>query len=291
VRRFIPAALLVLSLAIRASAQSEEDPLPPPGGVPDIAGPRTLALSAGVGIAAGNDGIFVNPAAIAARRRYSVEAGGYIDRRGNENVAQLFGLSVVDSLTAPVTAGVSYLRAQGGEFEGNLFHTAFAGPIVERLYLGASLKWLSLRGAERVGAATADAGLFWQVADSLSVGAAGYNLIPIHHEQIAPMGFGAGLAIGNDRVLQLTGDWRVDLDRGGSGSLNRYAAGAEVLLARLVPLRAGWAYDEALRQQWWSVGIGLVTRNGVALDVGYRQGLDAPDARSIAASLKLFLFD
>lgn len=278
-------------MASAASAQSGE--LPPPGGVPDIAGPRTLALSAGVGLAAGNDGIFVNPAAIAARRRYSIETGGYVDRRGADNVAQLFGVSVVDSITSPVTAGVSYLRAQGGLFEGNLFHAAFAGPLAERFYLGASVKWLSLRGDERVGAATGDAGLFWQVTRLFSLGAAGYNLVPISHEQVAPMGFGAGLAIGSDELVQLTGDWRVDLDRGGEGrgTLNRYAAGAEVLLGRLVPVRAGWAYDEVVGEHWWSVGVGLVTRNGIALDVGYRQGLDAPDARSIAASIKLFLFD
>jgi hypothetical protein len=292
VRRSI-LALLAVFLASGASAQSSGDePLPPPGGVPDIAGARTLALSAGVGLAAGNDGMYVNPAAIAARRRYSIEAGGYLDRRGAENVAQLFGASVVDSITAPLTAGVSYLRAQGGLFQGNLVHGALAGAIVERLYVGASVKWLSLRGAERVGAATADAGLFWQVANYLSVGAAGYNLIPIGHEAIAPMGFGAGLALGSDQVFQLTGDWRVDLDRGADGSLNRWGAGAELLLGRLVPVRAGWSYDEALDDHhWWSVGVGLVTRNGVAIDVGYRQALDAEDARSIAASIKLFLFD
>jgi hypothetical protein len=62
-----------------------------------------------------------------------------------------------------------------------------------------------------------------------------------------------------------------------------------VLLGRLVPLRAGWMKDETLDTRWWSIGAGLVTRNGVALDVGYRQSLDDPSARTIGASLKVFL--
>ena len=62
-----------------------------------------------------------------------------------------------------------------------------------------------------------------------------------------------------------------------------------MLLGRLVPLRAGWMKDETLDTQWWSVGAGLVTRSGVALDVGYRQSIEDPSARTIAATLKLFL--
>jgi hypothetical protein len=33
-----------------------------------------------------------------------------------------------------------------------------------------------------------------------------------------------------------------------------------------------------------------VSRNGVALDVGYRQSLDDASARTLAATLKVFLF-
>jgi hypothetical protein len=66
--------------------------------------------------------------------------------------------------------------------------------------------------------------------------------------------------------------------------------GAEALLGELVPVRAGWMKDETLGGSWWSVGAGLVTRSGVALDIAYRQSIDDPSARTIAAALKLFLF-
>jgi hypothetical protein len=281
--------LSVLAIVLAAAPALAAEP-PPPGGVPDIAGPRSLALSAGVGLAAGNDGILLNPASTAARRRYSIEAAGFVDRRGSDSVAEILGGSVVDSLSSPVAAGLSYLRAIGGDYEGNIVHLALAGPIADKLFLGVAGKWLSLDATEKVSAATADAGLFWQVGEWLSIGAAGYNLVPISNEEVAPMGVGAGLTLGNDRVFQITGDWRADLDRA-EETKNRYGVGAEVLLGGLVPLRAGWARDELIDTSWWSLGAGIVTRGGIALDVGYRQSLDSTSARTIAASMKLFLFD
>lgn len=277
-----------IALTLAAGVALAADP-PPPGGIPDLVGPRTLGLSAAIGTAAGNDGIYVNPGAIAARRRYSVEAGVLVDRRGSRTMDRFLGGSVVDSMSAPVTAGVSFLRAQEGLYTGNIIHGVLAGPVREKFFLGVAGKWLSVDGPRSSSAATADAGILWQVSDLFSVGAAGYNLVPIANDVIAPMGAGAGLALGNDRSLQVTGDWRADFDRAGK-TTNRYSAGAEVLLGRLVPIRAGWTQDETLDTQWVSFGAGLVTQGGVALDVGYRQSIDDSSARTIAASLKLFLF-
>ncbi|HVI93617.1 MAG TPA: hypothetical protein VM753_06410 [Anaeromyxobacter sp.] len=283
-------SLLVAAVLSSAASWAEAADLPAPGGVPDVVGPRALALSAGIGLASGNDGLFLNPAALAARKRYSVETDAIFDRRGATTVAELFGGSVVDSLTGPVTAGMSYLRAFGGNYEGNLIHLSLAGPILEGLYLGATGKWYSLHGAQAASAATIDAGLFWQVAEYVSVGAAGYNLVPVSNPLIAPRGYGAGLTIGSDRVAQVTADWRADLDRGDK-TTNRYGVGGEVLLGGLVPLRGGFARDETIGATWWSVGAGFITRGGVGIDVGYRQDVNAPSARTIAAALKLFLFD
>lgn len=295
--------LLAAALSSAAFAASAAD-LPAPGGVPDLVGPRALAVSAGIGLASGNDGLFLNPAALAARKRYSVETSAFIDRRGSETVAEVFGGSVVDSLTGPVTAGLSYLRAFDGDYKGNLIHVALAGPIVDGLYLGATAKWYSLNevqtlagagGAELertngVSAATVDAGLFWQVAPYVSVGAVGYNLVSIANPRVAPRSYGAGLTLGSDRVAQITADWRADLDRR-EKTTNRYGVGGEVLLGGLVPLRAGYAHDETIGASWWSIGAGFVSRSGVAIDVAYRQDLDAPSARTISGALKLFLFD
>jgi hypothetical protein len=255
-------------------------------------GPRTLGLSAALGAVAGNEALYLNPGAIASRKRYSVEAGGVVDRRGSDTVDQFLGGSVVDSMTSALAAGFSYQRATEGAYEGNVFHLALAGPIAQGFFFGLGGKWLNVDGQEgrpSSSAGTADAGILWQVSSLVTVGAAGYNLVPISNDELAPMGVGAGIAIGSDQKFQVTGDWRADFDRR-QETTNRYAAGVEVLLGRLVPVRAGWTRDETLDTSWWSVGAGLVSQGGIAFDVGYRQSLDSKSARTLAASLKVFLF-
>jgi hypothetical protein len=273
--------LLAALLASGASAQE-----PPPGGIPDLTGPRALALSASVGVPGGNDAIFENPAALAARRRYSVEASFFTDRRDAGTMSQFFGASVVDSVSAPVTAGLAYERASEGAYTGNLFHLALAGPLAQGLTLGVSGTFYSVDGPDPMSAASVDAGLFWQVGRYLSIGAAGHNLVPAGNDQVAPRSVAAGFAAGSDQSLQVMGEWSADLDRAGE-TRNRFAAGLEYLLARMVPLRAGWAQDELLDTQWWSAGAGIVTRS-VAIDLGYRQSLDAASAQTLAVSLRVF---
>lgn len=281
------AALLV------AGAAAAAEP-PPAGGLPDVAGPRSLGLSASIGMAANNEGLFVNPAAVGARRRYSFEVAGMLDRRGSESPGEFLGASVVDAMSSSVAAGMAYTRSAKGDAIGNQWTLSLATPLVERMWLGVAGKWLDLRGPaalgrEEIQAATVDAGLFWQVSSLLSIGAAGYNLVPIEQDQIAPMGFGAGIAVGNDQKAQLTADWRADLDRLGK-TTNRYSAGGEALLGRMFAVRAGFMKDETLDTSWWSAGLGLAAQNGAALDVGYRQSTRDSTARQIAASLKIYLF-
>jgi hypothetical protein len=281
-------------LLAAGAAVAAEPPLA--GGLPDLAGPRALGLSASIGLAAGNEGILVNPAAIGVGQRYSVEGGLMVDRRGAETTGRVYGASVVDSLSSPVAVGVSYLRADEGAFTGSTWHLVLTGPIAEGFRLGVAAKYLDVDptgaappGARGTDAVTVDAGLFWQVAQYVSLGGVGYNLVSIANDAVAPMGAGAGVAIGSDRSFQVTADWRADFDRAGE-TTNRWSAGAEVLLGGVVPIRAGWSRDETLGGRWWSAGAGLVSQGGVALDVGYRQSLDDANARTVAATLKVFLF-
>jgi hypothetical protein len=142
-------------------------------------------------------------------------------------------------------------------------------------------------------AVTADAGLFWEVSDLIGLGVSGFNLVPTGHEALtAPRSVGAGLMLGSDTSVKLTADWRADLDRvrdpaGRARTSNRYGAGLEILLGDIMPVRAGYLKDETLDTTWWSAGFGLITNNGVAIDVGYRQSVETPDARTISVAFKL----
>jgi hypothetical protein len=256
------------------------------GGVADLGGPRSVGLGASIGIASGNDGIYVNPAALAARRRYSAETQVWIERRGAENAAQVWTGSVADSLSSPIAAAVAYSRVADGLETGSLYHLALAGSITTGLYLGVTGKYFDLTGTEKVSASSVDAGLFWQVADFIALGAAGYNLAPTGREAVLPRGVGAGISIGTDTSLQGTFDWRADLDRTAK-TTNRYAFGAEVLLGGIAPLRAGYIIDETLDTRWWSIGAGLVSVDGGGIDFAYRQSVDDPGARLVSVSVKL----
>jgi hypothetical protein len=283
-----PLAILSLPLlVVLCGAAAAAEPIPP-GGIPDFVPARPLALSASIGAAAGNEGIYVNPGAIAARKRYSIEGMLLHDRRGAENMDRFYGVSVVDSQTSSITAGFSYLHDQGALYSGNVYHLALAGNLSEAFHLGVTGKLFSLHGATSYQAANVDAGAYWQVAEIVSMGFAGYNLLSSGNSIVSPTGAGAGFAIGSDRTLQVTGDWRADFDRNAGKTTNRWSAGAEGLVASLVVLRGGFMRDETLGTNWWSAGAGFVTPSA-ALDVGYRQSTDDPNTREIAATLKVFI--
>jgi hypothetical protein len=275
---------VLLAICVLPFAAGAAEPIPA-GGVAELSGPRAVGIGAAVGIASGNDAIYVNPGALAARRRYSAEAQLWVERRGAENAAQVWTGSVADSLSGPVAAAVAYGRVTDGYQTGSLYHLAMAGAIAQGIYLGVSGKYFDLSPGG-VSAATVDAGLFWEPSDGISVGVAGYNLAPTSHDAELPRGVGAGISLGSDTSLHGTFDWRADLDRAGE-TTNRWAFGAEVLLGGVAPLRAGYVIDETLDTKWWSIGAGLVSANGGGIDLAYRQSVDDPSARVISVAAKL----
>jgi len=273
--------LAISALPLAVAGQSVD-----PGGVSDLTGPRALGIGAAIGIASGNDAIFANPGALAARRRYSAEASLWVERRGAETTEQVWSATVADSLSSPVAAAVAYSRASDGVDTGSLYHLSLAGPLSEGFYFGVTGKYFDLSGRESVSAATVDAGIFWQAASFVAVGVTGYNLAPTAHDAVMPRGVGAGLSIGSDTGVHGSFEWRGDLDRVGK-TTNRYAFGAEALLGGMAPLRAAFVIDETLDTKWWSIGAGLVSANGGGLDVAYRQSVDDPNARVISVAAKL----
>jgi hypothetical protein len=278
------AAALVEAPAARAQA------VPVPAGIPDLIGARGLSLGAYRGLAAGNDGIFTNVASLAARRRYSIETQWLLDRDGADNALQAYTVSAVDSETGAATGGFAYTRVLSGPWVGSLFHVPIAFPVSDGLFLGVTPKYQSLDGpfADRMRAANVDAAAFWQATSLIALGFSGYNLLDSGHRQIQPRAVGAGVSIGDERRFHVAADWRGDLQRKGKLS-NLFAVGGEVLVGDYVPLRASYVRDETRNANFWSTGLGIVTAQGFAIDLGYRQGIDDPHDRTFAAALKLFL--
>ncbi len=273
---------------------------PPPLLVPDLTAPRLRSLQAGVGAATGTEALFVNPAALAARKRYTVDATYLTDRRpgleGKARRQDYFGSSVMDSNTTAVAAAFAYARAVKGVETGTLLRLGLAGPVTQGLFAGLQANYFDLRGADRIASAVnLDAGLLYQLTTKVSVGASGYNLLPSKHHALEPQGFGLGFAAGSDTSLQLTGDWRIDTARarredGSAKKTNRYALGAEYLLDNAIPVRAGFQVDDTSQPhtKWWSVGVGWVSTR-FAVDLGYRQSTTDPRARTVAGVVRVFV--
>jgi hypothetical protein len=281
---------LLLALALAASAGAAAGAPPGDPSLADIEGARSLALAATRGAPGGNDGMFANAAALAARRRYSIEGQFLQERLADGGRWQWLQVSVVDSETSAITGGVSYTRVTRGPATGSVYHLALAGPLGNGLYLGATGKYLDVRTSSGGGlkAATADAALFWQASQLVGFGVAGYNLFPIGDKAEAPRGLGVGLSVGDDRRFRLLADWRRDFDRAGKDA-DAWMVGAETLLAGQFPVRAGYLRDDARGGAFWSGGVGIVFTPAVALDLSFRQSVEAPSDRALAAGLRIFV--
>ena len=279
--------LNALTLALLAAAWPAAADLPPPGRLFDLVGPRALGVSAATAGTTGTEAIFVNPAAIGIRTGFVAETLGVQERRGADTVSRYLGGVVVDGVSSPVAAGFGYFRSMSGEQKGNLYFLTLAGPLSERLHVGLQGRYMNLGGVEPINAITFDAGVNYQASSLVTIGVAGFNLVPTAHPEQLPQAMSAGLAIGTDTFFRVLGDWKGTWLPHGRMA-HRYAAGADALLGGMVVLRAGWKRDELLETSWWSAGVGLVTGDGFALDVGYKQSFEATSAREMGLSLRYY---
>ncbi|HEX7624898.1 MAG TPA: hypothetical protein VF400_15080, partial [Anaeromyxobacteraceae bacterium] len=158
------------------------------------------------------------------------------------------------------------------------------------LFLGATGKYQSLGGpaGDQMRAANFDLSAFWQASSMFSLGGAVYNLLAAGHRSEQPRAYGAGAAVGDDRPFHLAVDWRGDAQRQGKLT-SLYAIGAEVLLADVAPLRAGYMKDDTRHASFWSAGAGFVSSSGLGIDLSYRQCIERSDERVLAVGLKVFV--
>jgi hypothetical protein len=250
-----------------------------------------MGMAAYRGVAGENDGIFYNPAALAARKRFDVELAGLLYRVGADTDGTMFGGSVVDSVSSPLTAGFAYnyVSTLGyktrGAF-GGMTNVALAFAVGDNLFLGATGTYLNLyTPLTTVNAFTVTAGAFVTFGKFFSGGFTGYNLINTHHPDLLPIGMGGGVAIGPEHSFHVTGDWSRDF---GANNVHadKWAAGAEVLLFDVAAARGGWLYDAGTNVQWWALGGGFNV-SGFGADVAYRQSFGGSTFRTLSAMIKV----
>ncbi len=303
-----------------------------PAAAQDFVGARAMGLGESYrAIATGNDALYFNPAGLPLLKRYSIEGHYLIDLRDERHVGDI---SLVDSKTNPLAVGLAYTFL-GAELtrRTTIGHTATLGlayPLFDEIFsIGVGLKYKNVSDAiagNYLNAVTADVGVLSKVsAVGLSIGAVGYNLIPIRTTQSSHVPVSAALAVALDLgplsalifggapalgpiqtaagvPTQGIGGLRGPLDgftlsvdylmnfETINGTQSRIATGLEWLILDVVPIRAGYQYDERTGDHKVAVGAGVIVPY-FGIDIAYQQGLIAErlDERLFCLSLKGFL--
>lgn len=254
----------------------------------DVTSTRAMGMgealrAAGSGAAA----MYLNPAGMPTAEQYVAEAAYQSRPTDSTHIATV---SVVDSITSPLAAGLYYTFATSEpEIAGQSVKTkthevglGLALPIGKVLSLGVTpFKFNRQNGADSF---SLDAGVVLRPIPGLSLGASGINLIndpPLLRKQL---GLGAGYAFGEIFLLEF--DTRLDLDRREEVS-PRYGVGGELFLATAIALRAGAIHEAKEDATYVTAGVGYIT-GAAGVEAAMRQQVDAGDETLLSFSLKLF---
>ncbi len=263
-------------------------------------GARPMGMaSAFTASASGNGALYHNPAGVGTIFMYSVEGSYQLSPDGFNTL----NASIVDSKLNPkLAAGAAYSYEfnsdEDNNFTGHDARVALASPVVpERLVLGVGGRYLSFtQGKEDLlSGFTLDVGATLRIADGFFMGVSGNNLIdPCQGNDAdcpavaAPRSVGGGLAFGSSIGFLISADVRADFSPDDDVRMI-YAGGAEILLAQVLALRAGYQYRDLEKENVLGVGGGIKT-DAVGIDVGYQRRFEAKeDILNIALQLYFFL--
>jgi hypothetical protein len=293
-----------------ATALAEPSPLPPEVGYSrgEMESPRSAAMG-GALRALGNslDGLYLNPANMATSKVYHLGAVAQIWTQAQR---QSYGGAAVDSILNPerIAGGIAVTTTDqdpDGVARNSLdMRFALAFPFSDNVFAGATVKYLTLGQdghpdntlAPTLAAAglkresifreiSVDAGLTVKPIPELSFAVSGVNLTN-PGSALMPLLLGGGIGFG-------TSDFSIEADVGADftsydkTSLT-FQGGGEFLIAGMVPLRAGYVYDQAFERQAVSFGAGFLSPE-FAIDAAMRVSLAGPVATAIIIGVKYHL--
>lgn len=270
----------------------------------EVQHPRSIAMGGAAQVWGGSTtAVFVNPANLARYRVYHLEGLGAF---GPEAGRQSYGGAVVDSSTSRLAGGFggtwSQMDPDGIRRQWTDLRLALAYPLGDRFQLGLTGRYLRVsQGQARgpFGASLAsdgkellaneftfDAGAAIDITDQLRFAVSGRNLTA-PGTGVLPLGVAGGLGWSNGTVTTEANSL-VDFTTFGEARL-RMMAGAEVLLADRIPLRAGYRYDAGMRTHAVGAGAGYVDRR-FSIEVGGRRDVVADHpATMISVGLRFFI--
>jgi hypothetical protein len=273
---------------------------------------RGLALGTAVRASAiSTSALAYNPAALVVGKAYHVE--GLVDYMADLKTVALGG-AVVDSSTSRLAAGLSlrgFLSGDNGMggFDGRLgiglpLSDAFSIGLVAR-YLNVSQGNVLLIDGTRLSSVTLakgftlDASVRIAPAPTVQLNFGSYNLIrlsgqlgaspgaPSLADAYAPLILGGGASVIAADIVVIGADVLVDMTSYSSANPT-VGGGAELLLANVLPLRAGYSYDVRRTQSTLSLGIGYTDRS-LGLDLTWKQDLGGLGDTRVAAAVRFFV--
>lgn len=246
--------------------------------------PRSTAMGGALrAMGAGTTGMFLNPAAIPLSRLYHIQA---LAQGTPETGRQVYGGTVVDTVTSRLGGGFSFV---GGFMDPKGIDRSFldmrldlAFPITERFIIGLGGRYLKLTqsgvGAfgsspfsgglldtgstslppgrtAMVNTVTLDAGIVVRPTDQIFIAAVGQNLT-YPRNGILPTTVGGGLGFGGE-TFSIEVDGIADLNSWDKPTA-RFGLGGEYVVASVVPIRAGYRFDQGAKLHTVSLGTGYV---------------------------------
>lgn len=293
----------------------------------DFVGTRGLGLGESYrAIATGNDAIYMNPAGITQIPRYAAEAHynfNLYDEQHQFDVSILDSKTAAFAAGLAYTLkGSEFTR------RSTFKHTATGAAgytIVPELFsVGVGFKYVNLSDAilgNYLNALTADVGTLATLPGGVNLAAVGYNLIPFQSSEVpisaafaaawdlGPLSawlFGGAPSFGPSvdasgairpprplhpfgilDGLTLSLDWYIEFFSL-YGPQHRVSTGVEYLILEMVPVRAGYMWNQGEGDHIISVGTGFIVPF-FGLDVAFQQSVRDFDRRVFSVSFKFFL--
>ncbi|MBX3210679.1 MAG: hypothetical protein KF850_01455 [Labilithrix sp.] len=272
----------------------------------EVQHPRSVALAGAQQVWGGSTtAVFVNPANLALYRVYHLEG---LAAFSPEAGRQSYGGAVVDSSTSRLAGGFggtwSQMDPDGVRRQWTDLRLSLAYPLGDRFHLGMTGRYMRVnQGTARgpfgaslasdgtssepiVNEFTFDAGAAIAITEQLRFAISGRNLTA-PGTSLLPVAVAGGLGWSN-RTVSAEANTLVDFTTFGSARM-RMMAGAEILLADRIPLRAGYRYDAGMRTHAVGLGAGYVDRR-FSIEVGGRRDVVADHPSTmISVGLRFFI--
>lgn len=271
---------------------------------------RGIALGTGVRASAiSTSALAYNPAGLVAGKAYHIE--GLVDYMADLSTVALGG-AVVDSTTSRLAAGLAFRGFLSGDtgIAGIDARLGIAFPLADAISIGLTGRYIAVsqsvlindgvtRSVSLAKGFTLDASVRVAPIPQLQLHFGSYNLIRLSSElgltpgatpvsdAYAPLVLGGGLSFSVADIAVIGADALFDLTSYSSASTT-LGAGAEVLVASVVPLRAGYSYDLRRTQHVLSLGVGYTDRS-VGFDLSLRQDLGGIGDTRVVGSFRFYV--